>query len=155
MRELDLSAHPEGGHFRELYRSPRPVEDRSRGGLGRTACTNIYFLLARGQVSRFHRVESDELWHFYEGEALELIIAEPLNGQHFRVTEQRLGPLSDGGRPFVPVPAGAWQAARPLGAYTLCGCTVAPGFEFEDFTLIDRQQHGALCEVLGGYPKLL
>ncbi|CAN5905795.1 cupin domain-containing protein [soil metagenome] len=145
---LGLAPHPEGGYFREVYRSAarvQPLDARAE----RAALTTIYFLLAAGEVSRWHRVASDEVWHYYEGDALELITAD----SHFdRLTHHLLGPVGEGARPVQVVPADSWQAARSTGAYTLVGCTVGPGFEFADFQMLHelpaeaeavRQRHPA------------
>ena len=124
IRLLDLKPHPEGGHYRETFRDPRLVE-------GRAASTAIYFLLAAGEVSAWHRVDAVEVWHWYAGDPLALEISERAT-----VNRMRLGPaVGDGERPQAVVPAGAWQSARSLGAWTLVGCTVAPGFEFAGFEL--------------------
>lgn len=131
---LGLSPHPEGGHFRELFRSETTVT--AADGRVRAALTTIYFLLRAGEVSRWHRVASDETWHFYEGEPLELWVADPDGGAPRCL---RLGPVGDDARPAAVVPAGCWQAARPLGAYALVGCTVGPGFDFADFSFVDPQ----------------
>jgi predicted cupin superfamily sugar epimerase len=139
IRELALAPHPEGGSFREIFRSTTdvtPADGRPRRG----AVTTIYFLLAEGQWSRWHAVRSDELWHFYEGDPLELLVASADARTLSRLVLRPLateGPrLSDDGRPVHVVPAGCWQAARPLGAYSLVGCTVAPGFEYDDFRML-------------------
>jgi len=121
IRLLDLQPHPEGGHYRETFRDPRKVEGRSVG-------TAIYFLLAAGERSHWHRVDAAEIWHFHAGAPLALEI----EGQGV-VT---LGvDLAAGQRPQAVVTTGAWQAARTLGDWTLVGCTVAPGFEFAGFEL--------------------
>src|ERR687889_152008 len=88
-----------------------------------------------GQVSRWHRVESDEVWHFYEGAPLELWTTKDLS----RIERHRLGPVEPGQAPVVVVPAGCWQAARSAGGYTLVGCTVGPGFEFGDFSFASER----------------
>ena len=93
----------------------------------------IYFLLAEGQVSRWHRVRSDEVWQFVEGSPLELIVAKSGEWKFERI---RLDSIENGGRAIRVVPAGRWQAARPLGGYALVTCTVGPGFEFEDFEFL-------------------
>jgi len=126
---LGMRPHPEGGHYVEQFRSTHRVEvvDRS---VQRAALTTIYFLLASGEFSRWHRVVSDEVWHFHEGDAIELLL---FDDQGLR--RLRLGPVSRETRPTIVVPAGTWQAARTTGAYTLGGCTVGPGFEFADFSL--------------------
>jgi predicted cupin superfamily sugar epimerase len=129
IRLLDLEPHPEGGHFRETFRdAPAPQVPEN----GRAASTAIYFLLARGERSHWHRVDAVEVWHWYAGAPLALEIS-PSAGRIERVT---LGSdLGAGERPQAIVPAQAWQAAQSLGAWTLCGCTVAPGFEFSGFEL--------------------
>jgi len=119
---LSLEPHPEGGHYRETFRDDRKID-------GRSASTAIYFLLARGERSHWHRVDAVEVWHHYAGAPLGLSIAE--NGVMRAV---RLGAdLAAGEQPQAAVPAGAWQAAESLGDWTLAGCTVAPGFEFSGF----------------------
>jgi predicted cupin superfamily sugar epimerase len=125
IRLLELHPHPEGGHYRETFR-----DDRGDGT--RAASTAIYFLLAAGEVSRWHRVDAAELWHWHAGAPLALSIAPP-DG---RSVDIRLGPdLAAGERPQGIVAAGYWQSARSLGAWTLLGCTVAPGFLFDTFEL--------------------
>jgi predicted cupin superfamily sugar epimerase len=120
---LGLRPHPEGGHYAETF--------RDSAGAGRAASTAIYFLLRAGEVSRWHTVDAAEVWHFYAGEPLEISIHA--SGTR---TVHTLGlKLDAGARPQVVVPAHAWQMARPLGEWTLVGCTVAPGFEFSGFTL--------------------
>jgi predicted cupin superfamily sugar epimerase len=115
---LDLKPHPEGGHFRETFRD---------SNVGRSSSTAIYFLLKAGEQSRWHRVDAAEVWHFYRGAPLELRIGKEVH---------LLGPDIDAAQaPQIVVPAGAWQAARSLGDYTLVGCTVAPGFEFDRFEM--------------------
>jgi predicted cupin superfamily sugar epimerase len=124
IRLLDLEPHLEGGHYRETFR------DGSGSG-GRAASTAIYFLLARGERSRWHRVDAAEVWHWYAGSPLLLSVS----GGGVRSTH-RLGPdLAAGERPQAVVAAGAWQQAESLGPYTLVGCTVAPGFDFSGFEL--------------------
>lgn len=121
---LDLKPHPEGGFYRETFR------DSADAG-GRSHSTAIYYLLRKGEQSRWHRVNATEVWHWYGGESLELLVAE--KGNQFRIV---LGSrLDQGERPQAIVPAKVWQSARPLGAYALIGCTVAPGFEFSGFEL--------------------
>ncbi len=125
IRLLDLGPHPEGGHYRETWRAPAPSGSRAAG-------TAIYYLLQAGEVSRWHRVDADETWHWYAGSALAL--TQSPDGR--ASDTQRLGPdLGNGERPQILVPAGAWQMAESLGAWTLAGCTVAPGFVFEGFEL--------------------
>ncbi len=133
--ELGLVPHPEGGYYGELYRSAATVLPADGRG-ARAALTTIYFLLPATAVSRWHRVQSDEVWHFYEGAALDLWMASPDGGQ---VGHHRLGPLDGEQAPAWTVPAGWWQAARSTGEYTLVGCSVGPGFDFRDFALASDQ----------------
>jgi hypothetical protein len=122
---LELSPHPEGGHFRETFR------DKAEPGK-RAASTAIYFLLKAGERSHWHSVDAAEGWHFYAGDPLLLEIS-PSGGP---IEKFRLGRnLAEGERPQAIVPAGHWQQARSLGKWTLVGCTVAPAFTFEGFTL--------------------
>ena len=128
IRLLGLSPHAEGGYFRETFR------DSATDASGRAASTAIYFLLVGGQLSRWHRVDAAEAWHWHAGAPLALTIANAA-GQPGRY-ELRLGTdLLAGERPQVVVPAGAWQRAASLGPWTLVGCTVAPGFDFGGFEL--------------------
>lgn len=123
---LDLKPHPEGGYFRETFRDPHT--DAS----SRAASTLIYFLLARGERSHWHRVDATEIWHYYAGSALSLRIA----GDGLLAQTVALGiDLAAGERPQAIVPAHAWQSAESTGDWTLVGCTVAPGFEFAKFEL--------------------
>ena len=125
IRLLDLQPHPEGGHYRETF--------RDHGGEGvRAASTAIYYLLDLAEVSEWHRVDVSEVWHFYAGAPLVITLSE--NGHD--ASAHHLGPdLARGQRPQLVVPAGWWQTATSLGAWTLVGCTVAPGFEFAGFEL--------------------
>jgi uncharacterized protein len=122
IESLALAPHPEGGWFRQVYRSEDRVT-RQSDGADRSALTTIYFVLVEGISSAWHRVQSDEAWHFYEGDPLELLIRgeDPV--------------VLDAEHRIHVVPARAWQSARTLGAYTLVGCTVGPGFQFEDFEM--------------------
>ena len=126
---LQLAPHPEGGWYRRLYASELTVAAPAGP---RPAVTTILYLLRAGEVSRWHRVRADEIWHFYEGAALDLYRADPALE---RVDAAPLGPL-DAGEPVAVVPADHWQAARSRGDYSLVGCTVAPGFDFADFALM-------------------
>lgn len=121
--KLQLLPHPEGGHYRETFR------DADRIG-GRAFSTSIYYLLKAGERSHWHRVDAVETWHWYGGDALELTVSA--NGK--TVASTTLGPIPIG-HPQLVVPRDAWQCARPLGEYTLVGCTVSPGFEFSGFEL--------------------
>lgn len=123
---LGLEPHPEGGHFRETFRDAEPAGGRSHQ-------TAIYFLLAAGETSRWHRVDATEIWHWHAGAPLELSVAAEAGGP---VVVHRLGAdLAGGERPQGVVPKDAWQSARSTGAWTLVGCTVAPGFDFAGFEL--------------------
>ncbi len=134
---LGLKPHPEGGHFRETFRDAPAADPAAQAGQGpagdgRAASTAIYFLLARGERSHWHRIDAAEVWHFYAGAPLTLDIA-PETGARESLT---LGSnLAAGERPQAIVPARAWQAAQSRGDWTLVGCTVAPGFEFARFEL--------------------
>lgn len=114
---LDLKPHPEGGHYREMFRDAG----------ARALSTAIYFQLCDGEISRWHRIDAAEVWHFYRGAPLELGVGKErfVLGNH----------VENGERPQIVVPPQAWQSARSLGAYTLVGCTVAPGFEFTKFEM--------------------
>ena len=128
IRLLDLKPHPEGGHYRETFRDARMQAD------GRAHSTAIYFLLARGERSHWHKVDAAETWHWYAGAPLALHLSQD-RGR----TRLVLGPdLRNGERPQTVVPAGDWQAAETLGDWTLCGCTVAPGFAFAGFELAPK-----------------
>jgi uncharacterized protein len=138
---LHLSPHPEGGFFRETYRAAETITADhlpKRFGGARAFSTAIYFLLPGDQISAFHRIKSDEVWHFYAGGALTLALIHP-DG---RLEEHRLGPDPGCGERFqVLVPAGCWYGAsvNDPDSYALVGGTVAPGFDFADFELADRQ----------------
>jgi hypothetical protein len=133
---LGLKPHPEGGFYRETFRSPITIEKKP--GVARNASTAIYFLLPAGSFSAWHRVTSDEVWHHYAGDAVELHRLDESSGH----TSVRLGGnVLAGEVPQYVVPAGVYQAAAPAGArFALCGCTVAPGFDFADFTMPSREE---------------
>ena len=124
IRLLDLKPHPEGGHYRQTFCDRAEVA-------GRAASTAIYFLLARGERSHWHRIDAVEVWHYYAGSALTLRIADEAGQRMIK-----LGPdLAAGEVPQAIVPPHSWQAAESTGDWTLVGCTVAPGFEFAGFEL--------------------
>ena len=148
IRTLNLAPHPEGGAFCEVFRSHQGVV--APDGARRAAVTAIYFLLTEGQKSRWHRVAHDEIWHFCEGDPLELLLLHP---ELDRVERHMLGPLDGSAAPLVPIPGGSWQAARPTGGYTLVACTVAPGFEYRDFALMGDQPDVA-TKLLSRFPDL-
>lgn len=122
---LGLAPHPEGGWYRETWRG-------EEGPDGRAVGTAIYYLLAAGQISRWHRIDAAEIWHWHVGARLELNLSP--DGVNQRI--HWLGPdVRAGERPQVLVPPGCWQSARPCGSFTLAGCTVCPGFEFSNFEM--------------------
>jgi predicted cupin superfamily sugar epimerase len=130
MKPIDFIEHPEGGRFREVYRSVKKVTNHE--GSTKSALTHIYFSLNQGEVSRFHKVASDEIWNLYKGTGIHLYTWDSTNSPPKRIT------LSADNNCFCYViPAGIWQAAEPISDTVLMGCSVAPGFEFLDFTLID------------------
>jgi len=125
---LELQPHPEGGHYRETFRDTRA--DTS----GRALSTAIYFLLARGERSHWHRIDAVEIWHYYAGSALHLQIAGDSGQRSVRLGSD----LAIGEVPQAIVPPGAWQSAESSGDWTLAGCTVAPGFDFAKFELAPK-----------------
>lgn len=129
IRRLGLQPHPEGGYYRETFRSPQLLT--LPDGRRRAASTAIHFLLPAGSRSAWHRVSSDEVWHHYDG--------APLRLYRLGMTDVRL----DVRTPQAVVPAGVWQAAEPDGGAVLVGCTVAPGFDFEDFEMGDADRLAA------------
>jgi len=136
MKPVNLIEHPEGGRFCEVFRSAETVS--TQDGTTRSALTHIYFSLKPGEVSRFHRVASDEIWNLYQGPGLNLYTWDGTS------TKPECKTLSAGSNRFCHViPAGTWQAAEPLSDTVLVGCSVAPGFEFSDFTLIDPKSENA------------
>ena len=128
---LQLQSHVEGGHYHRFY----PPDGVGNPGV-RRAMSAIHYLLEAGQCSSWHRVDAEEAWHFVEGEPLELVIYHPVTHRLDRCT---LGPLLGDTQAMTVVPAGAWQAARPLGRYALATCIVAPGFEYEGFELLAEE----------------
>ncbi|MDP2723453.1 MAG: cupin domain-containing protein [Bacteroidales bacterium] len=138
IQSLQLQPHPEGGWFKEVYRSEEQIPQHGlphRFTDKRSIATAIYFMLEANEISVFHRIKSDETWHFYNGEPLELHVIDP-KGNYQKLM---LGLYPEQGiMPQVTIPHGCWFAARSLGAYTLVGCTVAPGFDFHDFEMAER-----------------
>jgi predicted cupin superfamily sugar epimerase len=133
IRLLGLKPHPEGGHFRETFRDA--AAQGIQGG-GRAASTAIYFVLARGERTAWHRVDAAEVWHYYGGAPLVLEMAASGEAP---IRRMKLGPdIAMGERPQGIVPAGHWQAAESMGDWTLTGCTVAPGFEFQNFEVAPK-----------------
>lgn len=154
---LQLQPHPEGGYFAETYRSAETIDHSclpARFSGDRSFGTAIYFLLESHHYSTLHRIQADEIWHFYTGGPLEVFVIEPAG----ELTIIRLGPNPDRGEVFqAVVPAGCWFGAKPAPGtrYALVGCTVAPGFDFADFELAQRDvllneypQHRSVIEML-------
>lgn len=137
IKKLDLEKHPEGGYYKEIYRSPEDVSF-SQAFMGKRAfSTSIYFMLRAGNFSAFHRIKQDEIWHFYLGAAIELFVLDK-DGQLEKVI---IGPdIFSGQHLQYVVKGGNWFASRVLNIqdYSLAGCTVAPGFDFKDFELAKR-----------------
>lgn len=127
IRKLALKPHPEGGHYRETFRDARLHE-------GRAASTAILFLLARGERSHWHRVDAVEIWHYYAGAPLKLAVVDGTTEEIFQLGAD----IHADEVPQVTVPARAWQTAESLGEWTLVGCTVAPGFDFNGFELAPK-----------------
>lgn len=124
---LGLEPHPEGGYYKQMFVDPVPG--------GRAYSTAIYYLLEGGPAGRWHRVDSAEVWHYYAGAPLRLT----MSADGVSTREEILGQdLFDGQRPQVVVPRGEWQSAQSLGNWTLVGCTVAPGFEFQYFEMAEE-----------------
>ncbi|ACT95141.1 cupin domain-containing protein [Dyadobacter fermentans] len=144
IEKLNLLPHPEGGYYAETYWAPETIPQHAlpaRFGGDRAFSTGIYFLLESHNFSAFHRIQADEMWHFYAGEALEVFVIDEKTGE---LTVIRLGNDPDNGETFqAVVPAGAWFGSRPAAgsSYALVGCTVAPGFDFADFEM-------AACDAL-------
>ncbi|MFM7808855.1 MAG: cupin domain-containing protein [Planctomycetota bacterium] len=142
---LGLKPHPEGGHYRETFRSELRVRvgvEGSASDVGaqvgraeRDACTSVLFLLQAGEVSAWHQVDADEVWCWHGGAPLELSIVHGARGEGARETHTLGIDVASGQCPQATVPAHAWQAARSTGAWSLVGCVVAPGFEFSGFRL--------------------
>ena len=136
VRRLNLAPHPEGGYFRETYRSAEHITLARYDG-PRATSTAIYFLVTAESPSRLHRVKSDEIWHFYAGDALEMLqLHEDGAVETFTIGSS----IRSGEVPQVLVPKGSWQGVRvvPGGRYGLVGATVAPGFDFNDFEMAER-----------------
>ncbi len=158
IRKLNLEEHPEGGYYRETYRSDETVGKNGLperfGGGPRAFSTAIYFLLKGGQVSRLHRIKSDEIWHYYAGSALTLHVFDPEEG--YAGFGLGIDP-EKGWFPQIIVPAGSWFGATvdDRSSYTLVGCTVSPGFDFSDFTMGEKSilqqmypRHKSIIEML-------
>jgi predicted cupin superfamily sugar epimerase len=133
IQKLDLKHHPEGGHYREVYRSGETISETglpARYTSDRSFSTSIYYLLQKGEFSAFHRIKTDEIWYFHDGDPLEIMVI----ASNDQLTRLQLGITNDAS-PQIIVKAGDWFAARTLGNYSLAGCNVAPGFDFADFEM--------------------
>lgn len=140
VQQLALLPHPEGGYYRELYRSQGTFSEKGLNGHfegDRNYCTSIYFLLTSDNFSAFHRIKQDEIWHFYQGSPLFVHEIDSNRKYHRHALGMN---LDSGQRPQLVVPAGSWfgSSVQEEGSYSLVGCTVAPGFDFRDFELADR-----------------
>jgi predicted cupin superfamily sugar epimerase len=137
---LELAPHPEGGFYKETYRSKETIPSSGlpkRFNGNRNFSTAIYFLLRSGDRSRLHRIKSDELWHYHAGTSLSIYVLEK---NHLKI--HKLGPNADQGDSLqIVVPAGCWFGAKTEQpeSYTLSGCTVSPGFDFQDFEMASRE----------------
>ena len=146
---LNLKAHPEGGYYREVYRSKGQIPQTALGpGFTgpRNYSTSIYFLLTSDNFSSFHRIRQDEVWHFYLGSALHVHVIEPAG----KLTTHVVGSnIAQGELPQVVVPAGCWFASgvSKSDSFSLVGCTVSPGFDFDDFELANRNN------LIGAFPQ--
>ncbi len=142
IQKLNLVPHPEGGYYREVYRSNEFIEREGlplRFSKAHVFGTSIYFLLSGAQISALHRLKSDEIWHFYLGRPVKVSMIL----KDGTLAERLLGPDPENGQVFqVVIPHGCWFGARVLdhSGFALMGCTVAPGFDFEDFELADREE---------------
>lgn len=134
IEQLELKPHPEGGFYSETYRSEGVIKSISRN-----YSTGIYYLLRSGDISRFHRIKSDEVWHHYEGSPVTIHVIQ--DDGHYRALSLEKD-LSDGQKPQQVVPAGSWFGVTVDNpeSYSLCGCTVSPGFDFRDFEMADRHK---------------
>ena len=135
--KLELKKHPEGGYYREIYRSAEMFSiDPPKKNLKRNVSTSIYFLLDGSQVSKFHRLKSDELWHFYDGSSIKIYVID----ESGKLDEITLGRKTEDGEVFQTViKKNNWFAAEVINkkSFALIGCTVSPGFDFSDFELVD------------------
>ncbi|HRP93938.1 MAG TPA: cupin domain-containing protein, partial [Ignavibacteriaceae bacterium] len=135
--KLELKKHPEGGYYREIYRSAEMFSiDPPKKNLKRNVSTSIYFLLDGSQVSKFHRLKSDELWHFYDGSSIKIYVID----ESGKLDEITLGRKTEDGEVFQTViKKNNWFAAEVINkkSFALIGCTVSPGFDFSDFELAD------------------
>jgi len=140
INKLELHKHPEGGWFKEVYRSEEVIEHKAlnkRFSGGRNISTSIYFLLEKDEFSAFHKINSDETWHFYDGGMIEIYSIS----QEGKLIIHKLGlDIENNELPQITIPAGQYFAAKSSTDFTLVGCTVAPGFDFEDFEMPSKQE---------------
>jgi predicted cupin superfamily sugar epimerase len=153
--KLELASHIEGGAFRETYRSALNIQKDNltpQHGGSRAASTSIYFLLEDGEFSAFHRIASDELWHFYDGDTLAIY---EINTRGELIKHLLGRDIEKGESLQVLIPAGSWFGSKVenKGSFALCGCTVSPGFDFADFELVDggklREQYPQHADIIG------
>lgn len=144
INKLGLLPHPEGGYYLETYRSETAIQVAGFNGK-RSAATGIYYLLESGDFSALHRIKSDETWHFYAGDPLKVVEITPKGEEIETIIGNQ---LDQGQLPQYTVKAGNWFGSRSIGTYSLVGCTVYPGFDFQDFEMADRG------ELLGQFPNL-
>lgn len=146
INNLNLQPHPEGGYFKEVYRSQEFISENELGDLyrgNRNYCTSIYFLITSDQFSSFHRIKQDEIWHFYDGSPLKLHVITP-EGEH---SEHLIGrDIANGEVPQFVVSGGCWFGAEVIepNSFSFIGCTVSPGFDFTDFELGNKRQLATL-----------
>ncbi len=145
IKKYNLIPHPEGGYYREIFRSPTQINS-PKVNKERTAATHIYFFLMQNQISKFHKVVHDEIWNFYQGDALKIITFEGETAK-----ETIIGHRQKHGYTVI-IPGGCYQAAESTGEYSLVGCTVAPGFEFEDMSFLS-QDESSKSKLLKKYPE--
>lgn len=138
IKELNLTSHPEGGYYKETYRTSEELEHLPVrfSGKKRNISTAIYYLLGENDRSKFHRIKSDEIWHHYEGDAVLIYILD-----EYGLQIAKLGKVDRGAVPQIVVKQGCWFAAKieSVSGYALSGCTVSPGFDFEDFEMAETE----------------
>ncbi len=147
IEKYQLQPHPEGGYFKEVYRSDQELNSSVHGET-RNAVTHIYFLLTKGQLSRFHKVLHDEIWNFYEGDSLKLI---EFDGEN--MVETVIGKENQSYMKVIK--ADVFQAAETIGDYTLVGCSVAPGFDFKDFSFLSENQQEVIKKQFSDYSRFI
>ncbi len=139
INSLNLLPHPEGGYYKEAYRSIENIDTKSlpeRFAGNRPFSTAIYFLLEKGNFSAFHRIKSDELWHFYDGDPIAIHV---INNNGILITHMLGLQPHKGLFPQITIPANTWFASESIGDFSLAGCTVSPGFDFTDFEMANRE----------------